>query len=190
MSKDTVYFTYVWIYPVFFAVMKGNNGMDAIVQNIISFFSEKAAPEAVAFIISLLPILELRGGLLAAAFLGLEVWRAFLICGVGTLLPIPFILLFIRQILEWMKNTRLVRLANRLEDKAEAKVKAINRYKLFGLILFVAIPLPGTGAWTGALAASFMRMRFKDAFLSIVAGTLIADLIMCLFSYSLASIIT
>ena len=113
-----------------------------------------------------------------------------MICGVGTLLPIPFILLFIRQILEWMKNTRLVRLANRLEDKAEAKVKAINRYKLFGLILFVAIPLPGTGAWTGALAASFMRMRFKDALLSIVAGTLIADLIMCLFSYSLASIIT
>lgn len=163
--------------------------MDVVVQNIISFFSEKVAPEAVAFIISLLPILELRGGLIAAAFLGLDVWKAFLICGVGTLLPIPFILLFIRQILEWMKNTKLVRLANRLEEKAEAKIRAINKYKLFGLILFVAIPLPGTGAWTGALAASFMRMRFRDAFLSIIVGTLIADLIMCLFSYSITSIL-
>ena len=164
--------------------------MDSIVERLVSFFSEQIPPWLVAFVISLLPVLELRGGLIAAAILQMEVWQAFLVCAVGTLLPIPFILLFIRQILDWMKNTKLVKLADRLERKAESKLKAVNKYKFFGLIIFVAIPLPGTGAWTGALVASFMKMRFKHAFLSIMAGTLIADLIMCLVSYSIAGALT
>ena len=164
--------------------------MNSIVQNIVSFFSEQVPPWVVAFVISLLPVLELRGGLIAAAILKMEVWQAFLVCGIGTLLPILFILLFIRQILDWMKNTKLVRLADRLEQKAERKLKAINKYKFFGLIVFVAIPLPGTGAWTGALVASFIKMRFKHAFISIVVGTVIADLIMCLLSYSIVGVLS
>ncbi|WP_411655293.1 COG2426 family protein [Anaeromassilibacillus sp. SJQ-1] len=107
------------------------------------------------------------------------------ICFVGTILPIPFILLFIRQILEWLKNTRFVKLVHRIEAKAEQKSKSIEKYKTFGLFLFVAIPLPGTGAWTGALVAALLNMRFKHAMLSITLGTLTADVIMVVLSYGL-----
>ncbi len=98
-------------------------------------------------------------------------------------MPTPFILLFIRQILDWLRNTRFVKLVHRLEAKAEAKSKSIEKYKTFGLYLFVAVPFPGTGAWTGALIAALLGMRFKHAMFSILTGTLTAGLIMCAISY-------
>lgn len=156
--------------------------MDSLVQTMVD--SLRSIPgELVIAIISVLPILELRGGMLAATFLGVEVWKAFIICGVCTMLPIPFILLFINKIFDWMRNTRLVKLVNKLEAKGREKSKKINEYKTLGLFIFVAIPLPGTGAWTGALAASLMRMPLKNSLLSIGLGTLAADIIMTLVSY-------
>ena len=156
--------------------------MDSLVQTMVD--SLRSIPgELVIAIISVLPILELRGGMLAATFLGVEVWKAFIICGVCTMLPIPFILLFINKIFDWMRNTRLVKLVNKLEAKGREKSKKINEYKTLGLFIFVAIPLPGTGAWTGALAASLMRMPLKNSLLYIGLGTLAADIIMTLVSY-------
>ena len=153
--------------------------MDSIVEAIVQTFSSSASRELIIFLVSMMPILELRGGILAASL------RAMTICFVGTILPIPFILLFIRQILEWLKNTRFVKLVHRIEAKAEQKSKSIEKYKTFGLFLFVAIPLPGTGAWTGALVAALLNMRFKHAMLSITLGTLTADVIMVVLSYGL-----
>lgn len=150
---------------------------------LFDLFSHTIPAELTVFILSMVPIVELRGGIVAAKALNIELIKAFFICAAGTLLPIPFILLFIRQIMDWMKNTKLVKLVDKLEDKAEKKIKKIEKYKSLGLIIFVAIPLPGTGAWSGALAAAVMKMRFKHAMFSIVVGTLIADLIMCLLSY-------
>lgn len=152
-------------------------------EYLIDLFGKTIPGELTVFILSMVPLVELRGGILAAKALGVEMWTAFFLCLLGTLLPIPFILLFIRQIMEWLKNTKLVRFVNKLEDKAEQKIKKIEKYKSFGLTIFVAIPLPGTGAWSGALAAAVMRMRFRDAMLSVTIGSLIADLIMCLISY-------
>lgn len=159
--------------------------MDSIVEAIVQTFSSSASRELIIFLVSMMPILELRGGILAASLLGVDWLRAMTICFVGTILPIPFILLFIRQILEWLKNTRFVKLVHRIEAKAEQKSKSIEKYKTFGLFLFVAIPLPGTGAWTGALVAALLNMRFKHAMLSITLGTSTADVIMVVLSYGL-----
>ena len=116
--------------------------MDQIVQNIVHLFSTSSSKELIIFIVSMLPILELRGGILAAGMLNVDMVRAFFICLVGTLFPIPFILLFIRQILDWMRNTRFVKLVKRIEAKAEEKSKSIEKYKTFGLFVFVAIQPP------------------------------------------------
>ncbi len=150
---------------------------------LINLFGNTIPGELTVFILSMVPLVELRGGILAAKALNVEMWKAFLLCAAGTMVPIPFILLFIRQIMEWLKNTRLVKVVDKLEAKAEQKIKKIEKYKTLGLVIFVAIPLPGTGAWTGALAAAVMRMRFKYAMISITIGSLIADIIMCILSY-------
>lgn len=158
--------------------------MEAIVQPMIDFLSSHGiSRELIVFIISLFPILELRGGIIAAMFLQIDWPTAFVICFIGNFLPIPFILLFIRKIFEWMKNTRFVKLVHRLEAKAAAKSKKVEKYKKFGLFLFVAIPLPGTGGWTGALVAALMDMKLKDSLPSILLGIITAGFIMALLSY-------
>ena len=155
---------------------------------LLEFFSKTIPAELTVFIMSMIPLVELRGGILAAKVLGLDLIPAFLICAAGTILPIPFILLFIRKIFDWMRNTKLVKLVDKLEEKGRSKISQIEKYKNIGLIIFVGIPLPGTGAWTGALAASLMKKKFKPAILSILIGTLLADLIMCLISYGVLGI--
>lgn len=157
-------------------------------EALLEFFSKTIPAELTVFIMSMIPLVELRGGILAAKMLGVELIPAFLICAAGTILPIPFILLFIRKIFDWMRNTKLVKLVDKLEEKGRSKIAQIEKYKNIGLIIFVGIPLPGTGAWTGALAASIMKMKFKPAILSILLGTLLADLIMCLVSYGVLGI--
>nr|WP_319487628.1 small multi-drug export protein [uncultured Caproiciproducens sp.] len=159
--------------------------MDQIVKNVVEGLNSTSSNELIIFIVSMLPVLELRGGILAAGMLNVDMVRAFFICITGTLLPIPFILLFIRQILNWLRNTRFVKLVHRLEAKVERKSKSIEKYKTFGLFVFVAVPLPGTGAWTGAMIATLIGMRFKHAMFSIVAGTLTAGIIMCFISYGM-----
>lgn len=156
--------------------------MNQLVASLIDAFQGIPA-ELLVFFISLLPLLELRGGILAAGLLHVGMGKAFFLCLAGTLLPVPFILLFFRKILEWMRNTRFVRLVKRLEDKMDRKSRQIEKYKTFGLLLFVAVPLPGTGAWTGSAAAAVLGIRFRDAMISVALGCVIADAIMCLLAY-------
>lgn len=156
--------------------------MDQFVPAIVDALGGIPA-ELVIFLISLLPLLELRGGILAAGLLHVGMVRAFFFCLAGTVLPVPFILLFFRRVLAWLRNTRFVRLVRRIEDKLNRKSRQIERYKTFGLLIFVAVPLPGTGAWTGAMVAALMGMRLRDAVISIVLGCVVADAIMCALAY-------
>ena len=118
--------------------------MDQLVQSIIDSLKNAVPAELIIFLISLLPILELRGGILAGTLLGVDWPIAYLICVIGNLLPIPFILLFIRKIFDWIRNTRFVKLVDKLEAKAEKKSAKVTKYKKFGLFLFVAIPVSYT----------------------------------------------
>ena len=141
------------------------------------------------FFISMLPIIELRGAIPVGAAMGLPLWSNYLVSVVGNFLPVPFILLFIRYILAWMKTTKhLARIALWLEEKAQKNTAKVMKYATFGLFLFVAIPLPGTGAWTGALVAALLDMRMKYALPSILLGVLAAGVIMSLASYGVVGI--
>lgn len=153
----------------------------------ISALTGKVGNEVIVFLISMVPILELRGGLLAAgpAFLDVPMWRAIPICVVGNLLPIPFILLLITKIFDWMKGTKKLKpVVEKLEKKAMSKSANIEKYEFWGLVIFVGIPLPGTGAWTGALIAALLGIRFRKAFPAIVLGVCLAAFIMTILSYS------
>ncbi len=142
--------------------------------------------EAVVFIISMIPILELRGGLIVSKLLEVPITTAIPLCIIGNIIPIPFILLFIKQIFKWMKKIRLFRgLVEKLEAKAMGKSDNIRKYEFWGLVLFVGIPLPGTGAWTGSLIAALLDVDFKKAVLAELLGIAIATVIMSIFSYGL-----
>ncbi len=134
----------------------------------------------VVFAISMVPIIELRGALPVGIALGLPPLLAYALCVVGNMLPVPVILLFVRRVFGWMKkkSKRLGRIAEKLERKAQGKKDQVLKYEWFGLMIFVGIPLPGTGAWTGALIAAMMDMRLKRAFPSILLGVMIAGAIM------------
>ena len=144
--------------------------------------------ELLVFIISLLPILELRGGLLAAALLGLDPISSYIISIVGNLLPIPFILLLINKILDKMRNgKKSKKIADWLDKKVENRKGQIEKFGYLGLVLFVGIPLPGTGAWTGSLIASVLEMDKKKSFLAILVGVIMASIIMMIISFGLVS---
>ena len=140
--------------------------------------------ELVIFIVSLFPILECRGGLIVAALLGVDLWVAVPICILGNILPIPVILLFLKKILAWMKKTPLHGIADWVERRGEKKSKGMKYGEFWGIFLFVAIPLPGTGAWTGSLIATILDMDWKKAIVPIFLGVLVATLIMTIFSYA------
>ena len=142
--------------------------------------------EAVVFIISMIPILELRGGLIVSKLLEVPITTAIPLCIIGIIIPIPFFLVFIKQIFIWMKKFRLFRgLVEKLEAKAMGKSDNIRKYEFWGLVLFVGIPLPGTGAWTGSLIAALLDVDFKKAVLAELLGIAIATVIMSIFSYGL-----
>jgi uncharacterized membrane protein len=133
---------------------------------------------------SMLPVVELRGGLIFASASGVPFPEAFLLCCLGNILPIPFILFFLRKIFNILeKNRHTARLVLWLEDKAKRAETKLGKYEMFGLFLFVAIPLPGPGAWTGALIASIFDMRIKRAFPAIALGVVGAGVIMSVLSY-------
>ena len=166
--------------------------VESLVQWFVTKLGGKAAKELIVFIISMVPILELRGGLLAAgpAFLDIPTWRAIPICIIGNLIPIPFILLLIRPIFAWLRRTKLFRpLVEKLEAKAMSKSSQIEKYEFWGLVLFVGIPLPGTGAWTGTLAASILDMDFKKSVLAVVGGVILAGIIMGIASAGVLALI-
>ena len=134
----------------------------------------------VMFIISLMPILELRGGLIAASLMDAPMWTSFLVCFIGNILPIPFILWFITRIFDFLKkrNGKLGKIVVKLEQKANSKKDQIERLKYLGLVLFVGIPLPGTGAWMGSLIANFLDLPAKKAVPVIILGVFTAGVIM------------
>ncbi len=141
-------------------------------------------------IMSMAPIVELRGGIPFGTALGLEPYQAMLAAIVGNLIPIPFILIFIRKLFRWMRRFEpLGKIADYFESKAEGKKEQVTKYKIFGLCIFVAIPLPGTGAWTGALIAAVLDMKFKEAFPSIVVGVFIAAILVTAITFGVVSIV-
>lgn len=158
-------------------------------EGLVNWFVEtlKDIPgEWVAFIISMVPILELRGGLLAASLMGVDILVAVPICIIGNIIPVPFILWFITPLFDRLKKTRLFRpMVEKLEAKAMGKKDQIEKGYFWGLALFVGVPLPGTGAWTGSLIASMLDIPFKKAFPAVVLGILIATVIMAAISYGL-----
>ena len=140
---------------------------------------------------SMIPVVELRGGIPFGVTLGLPVWAAFIAAVIGNLIPVPFIIVYIRRILQWMRERipRLNRLVDALERKAHLKGRRVTKYKYLGLAIFVAIPLPGTGAWTGALAAAFLDMPLRRALPSVIAGVVTAGLAISILTYGVASLI-
>lgn len=142
--------------------------------------------EILVFIISLMPILELRGGLIAAALLGLDPIPSYIISIIGDIIPVPFILLLITKILKWMRNSKYFKgFANWLDSKVEKHKGQIEKYGYLGVVLFVGIPLPGTGAWTGSLIASVLEMDRKKTFIAVLAGIVMASIIMMILSFGL-----
>ena len=155
-------------------------------EGLIAFFEGAGIPrELVAFLVSMLPIVELRGGIPVAALLGIDFLPALTLCVLGNLLPIPFILLLIIPIFNWMKKTKLFSpLVTKLESKTLSKRDRLEKGEFWGLMIFVGIPLPGTGAWTGALLAALLGIKFKKAIVAIICGVLIAAAIMSILFYA------
>jgi len=135
------------------------------------------------FLISMAPVLELRGGIPLAIGSGIPPAAAFALCATGNMLPVPFIILFIRPVFRRLRRLRFLRgLIERLESLAFRKSAKLDRYSFWALAVFVGIPLPGTGAWTGALIAALLDMDFKRALLAIFLGVLIAGFLVTVIS--------
>lgn len=163
---------------------------EAITDYLVGLFQGAVPKELIIFIISMFPVLELRGGMIAAKLLDIELIKAFAICYLGNILPIPFILLFIRRIFQFLKRFKKIGgLIEKLEVRSMRKSEKVKRWRNWGLLAFVAIPLPGTGGWTGALIAALLDIRIKTSFPIIALGVLIANLIMSAFSYGLLGLI-
>ncbi len=141
-------------------------------------------------IISIIPVIELRGAIPVGMGLGLPFWAVLVTALIGNMLPIPFLILFTRRVLNFLreKSAVLRRFVSSLEDKAASKEALLKRYQMLGLCLLVAIPLPGTGAWTGALVAALFDIRLKYALPVIALGVLIAGLIVSFVSYGVTII--
>ncbi len=158
--------------------------MESLVQWFTTHLSPYISEQAVVFLISMLPILELRGGLLAASLLKIPPVQAIPVCIIGNIIPIPFILLFSKQIFKWMKEIKVFRpFIVKLEERAMGRSDQIRKYEFWGLVAFVGIPLPGTGAWTGALIASLLGVDIKKSSAAILVGIAVATIIMYVFSY-------
>ena len=142
------------------------------------------------FLVAMVPVVELRGAIPFGVVRGLNLWTAIIASVLGNLVPVPFIILFIRRIFAWMRAhmPKLDGLVTRMEKKAEKNRVAVEKYAFWGLAILVAIPLPGTGAWTGALVAAMMEMRLKRAFPAIVIGVVIAGVIVSVVTYGAQAI--
>ena len=148
-------------------------------------------PELIVFLVSMIPILELRGGMIIASLYGFNLFKALAICILGNVIPIPFILWLITPVFSWMKRWKIFRpLVEKLESKATGKKsEKIRKASFWGLLLFVGIPLPGTGAWTGSLIAALLDLDKKRSLVAAILGVLLASVIMALISYGIPAII-
>ena len=141
-------------------------------------------------LVSMVPVVELRGGIPFGVALDLTFWQAFLAAVIGNLIPLPFIVVYIRRIFQWMRRhmPKLDRLVEALERKAHLKGRLVTKYKYLGLMIFVAIPLPGTGGWTGALVAAFLDMPLRRAIPAIALGILIAGFLILGLTYGFTAL--
>lgn len=159
--------------------------MESLVKSLVDLFSG-LNKDVVVFIISMLPLLELRGGLIAASILNVSFLPGYILSILGNVLPIPFLLLFLEKILNWLgkfKSTK--KIVNKFEKKVLSKKDQIDKYGYIGLMLFVGIPLPGTGAWTGSALAVLLGMDRKKSFFYILLGVILASIIMSIISYGI-----
>ena len=164
--------------------------MNTLTEIIEKFFTEMLGPQLGVFMCSMIPIIELRGAIPLGAMLGLPWWQSYLISVAGNMLPVPFILLFIRKILGFMSKSKIklfYKIANWLNAKAEKNRAKIEKYSFWGVCFFGAIPVPITGAWTGSLVAATIEMKFWKAVLSALLGVMIAGAIMTLGSYGVVA---
>ena len=142
------------------------------------------------FIVSMVPVIELRGAIPLGVLNGLDVGTAMVVSILGNLVPVPFIIIFIRKIFKWMqtKSETLARVVHKMEEKADKKKDQVLKYEFWGLLILVAIPLPGTGAWTGALVAAMLDMSLKRSLPAILLGVIIAGIVVTMATYGVASI--
>ena len=157
-----------------------------MVEAIERFFLETVGRELCVFFCSMLPIIECRGAIPLGWGLDMPWWETALFSIAGNILPVPFILLFIRAILRWMRESRFKFFSNIaawLDRKIEKHKGTIEKYSYWGIVIFVAIPLPGTGAWTGTLIASVLGLEPKKSFFAAALGVLGATVIMTVISY-------
>lgn len=165
--------------------------LEARILELMAWLTE-TLPGQMAFttLVSLVPVVELRGGIPFGVALGLAHWQAFLAAVVGNFIPLPFIVVYIRRVFQWMRChlPALDKLVDRLEHKAHLKGRKVSKYKYLGLMIFVAIPLPGTGGWTGALAAAFLDMPLRRALPFLALGVLIAGFLVTGITYGFTSI--
>ena len=163
-----------------------SNLAKALVDAFSGLTALKYGKELIIFIISMLPILELRGGLIAASLLKMKIIPSFVICFLGNIIPIPFILWLITPIFNKLKKTKMFSgMVNKIENKALSKRDQIEKLQYIGLMLFVGIPLPGTGAWTGCLIAALLGMDKKKAMIYTILGVVMAGIIMLIFSFGI-----
>ena len=156
---------------------------------ILEYFSRDGGLLGV-FLVSMMPIIELRGAVPFGVGLGHNGLLVYIISVIGNMLPVPFIILFIRPIIEWLIKTKyFAKLGLWLEERTMKNKDKITKYKKLGLYIFVAIPLPGTGAWTGAMLAGLMDMRLKDALPAVLLGVMTAGVIMLLISYGIGGVL-
>lgn len=160
-----------------------------MIEAIEQFFLETVGRELCVFFCAMLPIIELRGAIPLGAGLGLPWWQSFLLSLAGNLLPVPFLLLLWQAVLRLLRRFRpTTRIADWLEARALRSREKVENRAFLGLLVFVAIPLPGTGAWTGSLLSSVTGIRFWKALLSIVLGVIGAGVIMTLVSYGTVAV--
>ena len=156
-----------------------------------SLWGTTAGNLIMTFLISMVPVLELRAAIPLGVINGLDIWAALIVAIIGNLVPVPFIIVFIRKIFKWMqsKSERLARLVKKFEDKANARKDKVLKYEFWGLMVLVAVPLPGTGAWTGALVAAMLDMQLKRAFPAIFVGVIVAGIIVTTATYGVTALI-
>lgn len=142
-------------------------------------------------LVSMVPVIELRGGIPFGVAAGLPVWMACVAAMLGNMIPVPFIIVYIRRVFRWLRSRlpRFNRVLDRLERKAHLKGRTVKKYQFLGLAILVAIPLPGTGAWTGALVAAFLDMRLKKAVPWIALGIVVAGILVSVLTFGIASLI-
>lgn len=156
-----------------------------------SLWGTTAGNLLMTFLISMVPVLELRGAIPLGVLNGLDIRAALAAAIICNMVPVPFIIIFIRKIFKWMqeKSERLARLVKKFEDKADAKKAKVLKYEFWGLMILVAIPLPGTGAWTGALVAAMLDMQLKRAFPAIFVGVIVAGIIVTIATYGVTALV-